>query len=46
MDMQKYRWKIRAKWGKMIERYLHGSPPCSKQVFLLIDIRHVPSEND
>lgn len=36
---------IRAKWGKMIERYLHGSPQL-KKVFLLIDIRHVPSEND
>ena len=33
------------KWGKMIERYLHGSPQL-KKVFLLIDIRHVPSEND
>jgi ribosome biogenesis GTP-binding protein ysxC len=37
--------EIRAKWGKMIERYLHGSPQL-KKVFLLIDIRHVPSEND
>lgn len=37
--------EIRAKWGKMIERYLHGSPQF-KKVFLLIDIRHVPSEND
>ena len=37
--------EIRAKWGKMIERYLHGSPQI-KKVFLLIDIRHVPSEND
>lgn len=37
--------EIRAKWGKMIERYLHGSSQL-KKVFLLIDIRHVPSEND
>ena len=37
--------EIRAKWGKMIERYLHGSPQL-KKVFLLIDIRHVPSETD
>lgn len=37
--------EIRAKWCKMIERYLHGSPQL-KKVFLLIDIRHVPSEND
>ena len=37
--------EIRAKWGKMIERYLNGSPQL-KKVFLLIDIRHVPSEND
>lgn len=37
--------EIRAKWGKLIERYLHGSPQL-KKVFLLIDIRHVPSEND
>lgn len=37
--------EIRAKWGKMIERYLHSSPQL-KKVFLLIDIRHEPSEND
>lgn len=37
--------QIREKWGKMIERYLHGSKQL-KQVFLLIDIRHKPSEND
>ena len=35
----------REKWGKMIERYLHKSPML-KQVFLLIDIRHEPGEND
>lgn len=33
------------KWGKLIERYLHGSPQL-KAVFLLIDIRHEPSAND
>ena len=37
--------EIRAAWGKMIERYLHNSQQL-KQVFLLIDIRHKPSEND
>ena len=35
----------KAKWGKMIERYLHTSQTL-KAVFLLIDIRHEPSEND
>ncbi len=33
------------KWGKLIERYLHGSSQL-KAVFLLIDIRHEPSGND
>ena len=33
------------KWGKMIENYLHTSKNL-KAVFLLIDIRHEPSEND
>ncbi|HOO79362.1 MAG TPA: ribosome biogenesis GTP-binding protein YihA/YsxC [Lachnospiraceae bacterium] len=33
------------KWGKMIERYLHQSMQL-KAVFLLIDIRHEPSQND
>lgn len=37
--------EIKAKWGKMIERYLHTSPML-KAVFLLIDIRHEPSVND
>lgn len=37
--------ETRAKWGKMIENYLHGSKQL-KQVFLLVDIRHDPSEND
>ena len=36
---------VKAKWGKMIEDYLHKSKQL-KQVFLLIDIRHAPSEND
>lgn len=33
------------KWGKLIERYLHGSEQL-RAVFLLIDIRHEPSAND
>ena len=33
------------KWGLMIERYLQSSKQL-KAVFLLIDIRHDPSEND
>ncbi len=37
--------EIKAKWGKMIERYLHRSTQL-KAVFLLIDIRHEPSAND
>ena len=37
--------EIKAKWGKMIENYLHTSQML-KAVFLLIDIRHDPSEND
>lgn len=36
---------VKAKWGKMIEKYLRSSKQL-KQVFLLIDIRHNPSEND
>lgn len=36
---------VKAKWGKMIEDYLHRSKQL-KLVFLLIDIRHAPSEND
>lgn len=35
----------KVKWGKMIENYLHTSKQL-KAVFLLIDIRHDPSEND
>lgn len=33
------------KWGKLIERYLHGSAQL-RAVFLLIDIRHEPGAND
>lgn len=35
----------RAKWGVMIEKYLHTSPSL-KAVFLLVDCRHEPSAND
>ena len=37
--------KEKEQWGKLIERYLHGSSQL-KAVFLLIDIRHEPSGND
>lgn len=37
--------EIKAKWGQMIENYLHVSKKLCA-VFLLIDIRHEPSEND
>ena len=37
--------EVKAKWGTMIENYLHQSPML-KRVFLLIDIRHEPSVND
>lgn len=37
--------KEKEQWGKLIERYLHGSKQL-KVVFLLIDIRHDPSAND
>lgn len=36
---------VKEQWGKLIERYLHQSKQL-KAVFLLIDIRHNPSEND
>lgn len=36
---------VKAQWGKMIEDYLHKSKQL-KLVFLLIDIRHEPGEND
>lgn len=35
----------RAKWGKMIENYLHRSRQL-RAVFLLVDIRHTPGAND
>lgn len=40
--------EVKAKWGKMIENYLHTSNTSKqlKAVFLLIDIRHDPSAND
>ncbi len=37
--------KVKAQWGKMIEKYLHTSKQL-KLVFLLIDIRHAPGNND
>ncbi len=37
--------EVKEKWGKLIEKYLHTSSNL-KVVFLLIDIRHDPSEND
>lgn len=37
--------KVKAQWGKLIEDYLHQSRMI-KAVFLLVDIRHAPSEND
>lgn len=37
--------ETKEKWGKMIEKYLRMSKQL-KQVFLLIDIRHEPSQND
>lgn len=35
----------KAKWGRMIERYLNSSGSL-RQVFLLVDIRHEPNAND
>lgn len=37
--------EVKEKWGKMIERYLQASQKL-RAVFLLIDIRHEPSNND
>lgn len=37
--------ETKAKWGKMVDNYLTRSAKL-KAVFLLIDIRHSPSEND
>lgn len=36
---------VKAQWGKLIEDYLHQSKMI-RAVFLLVDIRHAPSEND
>ena len=36
--------EAKAKWGKMIERYLQKSKQL-RTIFLLIDIRHEPSAN-
>ena len=37
--------KVKQKWGKMIENYLHSSKML-EAVFLLVDARHEPSDND
>ncbi len=37
--------KVKAQWGKMIEKYLKNSKALVA-VFLLIDIRHAPGQND
>ncbi len=37
--------KEKQKWGRMIERYLNTSEQL-RAIFLLIDIRHNPSDND
>lgn len=37
--------EVKAKWGKMVEKYLRQSKML-KYVFLLIDSRHKPSDND
>lgn len=37
--------EVKAEWGKMVENYLHNSKSL-KQVFLLADCRHEPSEDD
>lgn len=36
---------VKEQWGNMIENYLHESEQL-KIVFLLVDIRHAPSNND
>jgi len=33
------------KWGEMVEGYLQSRPPL-KRIFLLVDIRHEPGDND
>ena len=37
--------EVKAKWGKMVEKYLRQSKML-KYIFLLIDSRHKPSDND
>lgn len=37
--------ELREQWGKMVDRYLMTSKQL-KMIFLLVDIRHEPSEND
>lgn len=37
--------EVKAQWGKLIEDYLHQSEMI-RCVFLLIDMRHTPSDND
>ena len=37
--------EVKAQWGAMIENYLHTSETL-KAVFLLVDIRHDPSDDD
>ena len=37
--------QVKVQWGKLIEDYLHQSKMI-RAVFLLVDIRHAPSEND
>ncbi len=37
--------EVKEKWGQMVERYLHTSRSL-RCVFLLVDIRHEPTEND
>ncbi|MDO4976175.1 MAG: ribosome biogenesis GTP-binding protein YihA/YsxC [Eubacteriales bacterium] len=37
--------EVAAKWGPMIENYLHKSKQL-RMVFLLIDLRHPPTNND
>ena len=37
--------KVKQQWGKMIENYLHSSKKL-EAVFLLVDARHEPSNND
>ena len=35
----------KARWGKMVERYLHRTKQL-RRIFLLVDIRHEPNAND